>query len=264
MLVSVKSPTVKQKGSNDPVFEVQPSSKIAIPSHSHIYAIVNFKPAAMQCYNATFEVTPESATKSNCLIFELQGDGNLPQVAITRPTLLNAKGSPILLFKRLLLSQSQTLTATLKNIGTIPANVLLENTGDKAFTVTSMEDEIANFEDSRDSQDKKSSPPCCVSLDVNESKDCLVVFNPRSVNKYHGEVCLCIQDNQFEKPVIQLVGEGYEDDVCLENVRGEAASWGVEDVAEDTNGEWIGRAQCTHAPVLYMNTNNYRICIVGD
>ena len=254
MLVSVKSPTVKQKGSSDPVFEVQPSSKIAIPSHSHIYAIVSFKPAAMQSYNTTFEVTPEGATKSKCLVFELQGDGNLPQVSITRPTLHNAKGDPILLFKRLLLSQSQTLTITLKNTGTIPANVLLENTGDKAFTVTSMEDEIATFEDSADSQDKKSSHLCSVGLDVNESKDCLVVFNPCSINKYHGEVCVCIKDNPFEKPVIQLVGEGYEDDVCLENVRGEVANWGAEErVTDDTNGESIG--------CMGLNSTNTLYCI---
>ena len=245
MLISVKSATVKQKGSNE-AFEVEPSSRIAIPSHSHIYATVTFKPTAMQCYNASFEVTPEG-TKSKGLVFDLQGEGNLPQVNITQPTLHNARGHPLLLFRKLLLSQSQALPITLRNTGTIPAKVLLENKGSKAFSIVDTENgatlDSDNDTSSNSPQDKSSSdsaPPFSASLGVNESKQCLVVFKPRSVKKYRSEMCVRILDNQFEKMIVQLIGEGYEDEVYLENVRGEVLdSWGqeAEEVSDDIEGK---------------------------
>ena len=233
--MSIKSPTTKQKGVFE-AFEVEPSSKIAIPSHSHIYATVTFKPSAMQTYTATFEVIPDGI-KTTSLIFELQGVGNLPQVSITQPTLHNAKGNQILLFKKLLLSQSQALPITLMNTGSIPAQLLLENTGNKAFTLMSCSDNGAVI-----LQD--STPDNCfmcnMSLNLNESKDCIVVFKPDAVKSYCSELFVRIQDNLFEKPVVQLVGEGYKDELCLENVRGQVTNWVVEkEVADDTQGTYI-------------------------
>lgn len=244
MLVSVKSAPVKQKGTNYEAFEVEPSSKILIPSHSHIFATVIFKPAAMQCYNGTFEVTPDGI-KSNKLVFELQGEGNLPQVSITQPTLRNAMGQPLLLYKRLLLSQSQALPVTLKNTGTIPAKVLLEITGSKAFTLMCEDsDEIIsdlNINKSCKLHNASSNPPCLLSLSVGESKECLVVFKPDSVKGYRNQLCMKIQDNQYERLLVHLVGEGYEDEVCLENVRGEALRWpeAAMEVTEDLEGECV-------------------------
>ncbi len=230
--MSIKSLTTKQKGIVE-AFEVEPSSKIAIPAHTHFHATVAFKPTAMQSYNTTFEVVPDGV-KTTSLVFELQGVGNLPQVSITQPTLHNVKGSTILLFKKLLLGQSQALPVTLKNIGSIPANVLLENTGNKAFTVMNSDNEATNIEDLPTEDD---SPTCSVSLDVNESKDCLVVFKPLSVSNYCSELCVRIQDNQFEKPVVQLLGEGYEEELCLQNVRGEVVNCRLEEVPDDIRGE---------------------------
>lgn len=242
--MSVKSPSTKQKGIVE-AFEVEPSSKIAIPSHSYVHATVTFKPTAMQSYNATFEVVPDGI-KTTSLVFELQGVGNLPQVSITQPTLYNAKGSQLLLFKKLLLSQSQALPVTLKNTGSIPANVQLENTGSKAFTVMSCS--------SKDQQDltPDATTVCSVSLNVDESKDCMVVFMPGSIKNYRSELCVRIQDNLFEKPIVQLVGEGYEDELCLENVRGQVVNNGAEELADDTHGK------CMHG-VHVKPGSKYRI-----
>lgn len=65
-------------------------------------------------------------TKNRSLVFDIVGEGNLPRVTVVRPVLYNQYGNPLLLFKRLLLGQSEKLPLILKNNGTIPAQVLLE------------------------------------------------------------------------------------------------------------------------------------------
>lgn len=80
-----------------------------------------------QTYVGSFEVQVEGLTgpqaKSRMLCFEVQGEGNLPRVAITKPALKNKKGVPLLLFSRILLGRSQTLPLCLKNDGTLPSKV---------------------------------------------------------------------------------------------------------------------------------------------
>ena len=46
--VSSQSLKDSQKLKLPPEFEVEPGGKVAIPSHSHIYATVTFRPTAMQ------------------------------------------------------------------------------------------------------------------------------------------------------------------------------------------------------------------------
>lgn len=62
-------------------------------------------------------------TRNRSLVFDIVGEGNLPRVTIVRPVLCNQYGNPLLLFKRLLLGQSEKLPLILKNSGTIPAQV---------------------------------------------------------------------------------------------------------------------------------------------
>jgi hypothetical protein len=57
---------------------------------------------------------------------DLQGEGNLPQIAIIKPTTRNAKGENLLLFKKLLLGQRQCLPIILHNTGSIPAVVTIQ------------------------------------------------------------------------------------------------------------------------------------------
>lgn len=166
-------------------------------------------------------------------MFELQGEGNLPQVAIIKPSLRNARGHPLLLFRRLLLNHSQRLAVTLRNSGTIPAMVFVETlSGGHCFTVTPpLEEEPTQEQGARQSGPEIEPPlppgtcpaPVAVKLAVEEEKEFSVIFQPRATRKYRGELCLRIVDNQFENLSLQLVGEGYEDEVCIENIRGEVA-----------------------------------------
>ena len=195
---------------------------------------------SLQSYSATFEAIPDG-TRGKGLSFEICGEGNLPQVAILKPSLCNAKGHRLLLFRRLLLSQSQSLAITLQNTGTIPATVMIETvSGHRSFRVqppVQAEDEDSELLDDsgvvepdesesastakRDGRHSSGPPPVPFRLRVNETKEFIVTFQPHAAKKCRGELCLRIQDNQFENLPLHLVGEGYEDEVCIESIRGQ-------------------------------------------
>lgn len=177
---------------------------------------------------------------------------------VIKPTLRNAKGQPLLLFKRLLLSKSQTLPVTLKNTGTIPAIVMVETvSGYQSFSVVppeGTEEESSHSSDQLDPSEESSEqpksrrggkrspgpPPVPIRLAVNETKAFSVVFQPSAAKKWHGALCLRIQDNQFENLPLQLVGEGYEDEVSIENIRGqlvEPAALEMEQLPEEIEGQ---------------------------
>ena len=221
------------------------------------------------------------------LSFEICGEGNLPQVAILKPSLTNAKGHRLLLFRRLLLSQSQSLAVTLQNTGTIPATVVIETvSGHRSFSIqppVPAEDEELELLDNRASsgeavephesaesvpiakrEGKHSSgpPPVPLRLHVNETKEFVVTFQPHVAKKCRGELRLRIRDNQFENLPLQLVGEGYEDEVCIENIRGQLAELPPEAekerLEEDVEGRvsyrwqvgWCVRQLCRSALLL--------------
>lgn len=61
--------------------------------------------------------------KAQSLIFDISGDGNLPRVTVLCPVLHNKRGNPLLLFKKLLLGDSEKLPLVLYNSGIIPVQV---------------------------------------------------------------------------------------------------------------------------------------------
>jgi hydrocephalus-inducing protein len=222
----IASTSSKHKGAAEG-FDVEPKSKFTIPSHSHMFATVTFQPTAIQTYTAMFEAYPEDY-KQKALTFELHGDGNLPQVEVTYPTLKNAKAQPLLVFRRLLTDQSQTLKVSLRNVGTIPAVVQIRiRSGKQHFTVAvpSGDQETINDADKPDTSENRyisASPPMSLCLDVGEIQSFPVTFHPSVTEKCQGELSLRVRDNQFETLSIQLVGEGYQDDVSIRNIHGGA------------------------------------------
>ena len=225
--LAIASASSKHNKSVADGFEVEPKSKITIPSHSHVFATVTFKPTAIQTYTATFEAYPEGY-KQKTLSFELQGDGNLPQVEISHPSLKNAEGQTLLVFKRLLTDQSQTLRVSLRNVGTISAVVQIRTrSGKQHYTITIPDGAIIDYVTSGNREKQvhgkgSASPLLSMGLEVGETKDFLVTFCPVTANKCRGELNVRVQDNQFEILSIQLVGEGYQDDISIENIHGGA------------------------------------------
>lgn len=51
-----------------------------------------------------------------------------------------------------------------------------------------------------------------------ESAEFDVVFQPSVSQQIEGLIHLSIMDNQYEETTIQMAGEGYQDDVTLDNI----------------------------------------------
>ena len=55
-------------------------------------------------------------------------------------------------------------------------------------------------------------------VNIGESATFDVTFRPRIAQRSQGSIHLTVVNNQYEDSVIQLVGEGYEDEISLDNI----------------------------------------------
>ena len=222
-------------------FEVHPN-KASIPPHSYITATVTFKPSAMQVmaflsftlffiahlqlYTAILDASIEgpSQAKSKGLNFEIQGEGYLPQISVTQPALRSSKGQPLLLFKRLLMNHTQVLPVLVCNTGSISATVTTEMDPESAFSLLpvnrDIQEEDEEEEEGESSDGTTMTAPLVLHLNVGETREILVTFSPQSAVQYKGLLQLRVQDNQFENTSVVMVGEGYEDEVVIEDIHG--------------------------------------------
>lgn len=136
-----------------------------------------------QLYSGQFEASVDGppVARSKALTFDVQGEGSLPQVAVIRPTVRNNKGLPLLLYKRLLVGQSQVLPLVLRNNGNITATVILDVVnGSKSFGVVPPSDEEAS------PSSLPTKPPLIMDIKVGEEIKCNVVFSPSAAKKCKG------------------------------------------------------------------------------
>ena len=216
--INTKAIVSKSKVLENPFEVLEPSSKVTISPRSSVYAKVQFCPTAMLTYSAMFEVTTDHP-KVKLLTFELQGEGNLPQVTVVQPTLRNSKGVACMLFQQLSLQSSQALPLCLRNTGTILSRVKLHVIGSpEAFQVCSYSSELPD--------DGPPVSPVCFDLEPGAERECLARFTPQVVKKYRGELRLTVEDNIFERQQIQLIGEGYQDSISITNIR----EWRIADL----------------------------------
>ncbi|XP_069822484.1 hydrocephalus-inducing protein homolog isoform X3 [Dendropsophus ebraccatus] len=226
--LTVKPLSAKSVARITDIFEVQPQ-RMSIPSHSHSYASISFTPQSMQTYHCSFEATVEGIasvlSKSRNLTFDISGEGNLPRVTILRPALCNKRGNPVLIFQRLLIGQSQQLPFVLKNEGSVPAklNIDLPDEGFAfclkpkpnthciypAWTETGQLDQSGSGHRAHTAS---------LILHPGETAEFGVVFCPPEPQRYEGALHLSVLDNQYEKNCVQLVGEGYKEDLTLDNI----------------------------------------------
>ena len=157
--------------------------------------------------------------RQRTLSFELQGEGNLPQVSILKPTLRDGYGNLMLVFKRLLVGLSQSMPIVLKNESMIPARVTTEmmHGGSSFSVIPSGSHSVEGFDET--DRPASAQPPVSTELGVGETGEFVVLFSPKDVQRHTGELRIKIRDNQFENTVIKMVGEGYIDNIDVENVR---------------------------------------------
>uniref|UniRef100_A0A8C9LFZ1 HYDIN n=1 Tax=Pavo cristatus TaxID=9049 RepID=A0A8C9LFZ1_PAVCR len=206
VVLSIKPISTKvRKGRISDIFEVDPV-QMCVPSRSHAFATVTFTPQTMQSYQCTFE-----AYGRGILTFDISGEGNLPRVTVLRPVLHNKRGNPLLLFKKLLLGDSEKLPLVLQNCGIIPVQLLID-----------LLDEAGVFFLKARPTTHCIYQPHTASLVLHhgESAEFDVLFKPNLPQRVEGQIHLSVVDNPYEETNIQLVGEGYEDDFTLDNIHG--------------------------------------------
>ncbi|ESO91099.1 hypothetical protein LOTGIDRAFT_122343, partial [Lottia gigantea] len=185
------------------VFEVEPS-RTQVPNHSHMYVTITFTPPSMQSFSAIFDASIEGLSQNQArgknLTFEVCGEGNLPRISIAKPTVRNKRGQPLSLFRKTLLSRTEALPIVLHNDGTLPSKV-------------------SYFKLLRIKIKMKRAHTASVVVNVGEKATFECVFKPGHAQRYQGHIRLSVIDNQYEDSIVQLVGEGYEDDVTLDNIQ---------------------------------------------
>ncbi|XP_006746825.1 hydrocephalus-inducing protein homolog, partial [Leptonychotes weddellii] len=208
------------------IFDVEPN-KMCVASRSHAFATVTFTPQTMQTYQCIFEATldglPSNLTRNRSLVFDIVGEGNLPRVTIVRPVLCNQYGNPLLLFRRLLLGQSEKLPLILKNNGTIPAQLhvdLRDQLGVFSLKGTLTTSYIYITEENKPHAKAKKAHTASLVVPPGNTAGFDVVFQSQKVGRMAGTIHLSVINNQYEETIIHMVGEGYEDDITLGNIHG--------------------------------------------
>eukprot|EP01063_Lacrimia_lanifica_P026221 TRINITY_DN349_c0_g2_i1.p1 TRINITY_DN349_c0_g2~~TRINITY_DN349_c0_g2_i1.p1 ORF type:complete len:4697 (+),score=2083.13 TRINITY_DN349_c0_g2_i1:84-14174(+) len=209
---------------------------ITIPPHQHRYCKVTFLPTEMRRYFALFECVVKDGTdpKSKELVFEIRGEGTLPQlqvdvqpapmpkVAALEDPAAAGKAAPkgkdpkaaagaaptskfppnSLVFPRTLVGRKGTRYVTITNVGDLPAefkfNLSQRENKHNAFAFPSRNDTHT--------------------LHPNEKSTYPVYFEPTSVEEYKSKIMLSVKDNTFEDTCITLVGEGYSEECILEGL----------------------------------------------
>ncbi|XP_059569698.1 hydrocephalus-inducing protein homolog [Alligator mississippiensis] len=257
--LAVKPISSKAAARINDIFEVDPV-RMCIPSRSHAFATVTFTPQTMQSYQCIFEVSidgqPSLVSKSRNLTFDIIGDGNLPRVTIMRPVLRNKRGNPLLLFKRLLLGHSEKLPFILKNSGVIPVQMMIDLLDEqgvfslKAKPTTNCFS-LAQNEEEESTREGRKPHTASLILHNGESVEFDVLFKPTMAQRVEGKIHLLVVDNQYEETNIQMVGEGYQDDITLDNIHGlvdsieENAEGQLEDdIVEATKADHIQFGDC--------------------
>ncbi|XP_067853715.1 hydrocephalus-inducing protein homolog [Heptranchias perlo] len=238
VVVSVKPLSNKIAARIVDIFDVVPT-RMNIPSYAHKFVVVRFTPQTMQNYQCIFEALVEGSPgvpKAKSLLFDIVGDGNLPRINVLRPLLRNKIGNPLLIYSRLLLHQAEKLPVVLKNDGTLPAQVSVNLSDDHGvFSLKLCSGTICVYPKHRyikeeDPKEVKESCMLTIKLNSGEEAKFVVTFQPTLAQRLEGALYLSVFNNQYEDTIVQLVGEGYQDDITLDNIHGLVRTGAVEKV----------------------------------
>ncbi|XP_068267686.1 LOW QUALITY PROTEIN: hydrocephalus-inducing protein homolog [Nyctibius grandis] len=257
VVLSIKPAADELQSRVSNVFKVEPD-RMCLPSHSHAFATVTFTPQRMQSYQCAFEAsldaeTSPAAARAQSLTFNISGDGNLPRVTVLRPVPRNRRGNPLLVFRRLLLGESEKRPLVLQNSDVVPVQFtidLLDEGGVFSLKARPTTQCFYQAEGMKEDSSGEGRKPHTASLVLHhgELAEFDVLFKPTLAQRVEGKIQLSVVDNPYEKTNIQLVGEGHKDDFTLDYIH-----WLVADsTEEDTEGhleeDIIEAARGDHIP----------------
>ncbi|XP_059848459.1 hydrocephalus-inducing protein homolog isoform X2 [Hypanus sabinus] len=254
VVVSVKPISNKITARIVDIFDVEPI-RMNVPSYGHKFVTIRFSPQTMQNYHCIFEAMVEAAAgipKGKSLLFDIVGEGNLPRINILRPLLRNKIGNPLLIYSRLLLGQTEKLPVVLKNDGTLPAQVSINLSDDcgvfslkQCIGTKCLYPKESHIKEEDPSRVRES---CMLTIKLNSGEEAMfdVAFKPTMAQRFDGTLYLTIFNNQYEDTIIHLVGEGYQDDVTLDNIHGLLQSGEEENITSFLEDKEIEATHLNH------------------
>lgn len=202
-----------------------------------------------------FEATIDgpSQARGKGLSFELQGEGNLPQVSVLKPQSISSEhGHYMLLFRRLLLGEKEVQSIVIGNTGTVSAGVTIHLENHEQQQQQQQEETEDNeeavfgilYSDVDESGDDcvYTSLPLSFEVPLQGKKELTVSFRPQSIRTYKKKLVIDVEGNQFETMTVSLIGEGYQDDIVVHNIRGPSGSI---DTIPELAGDVEGTCTCT-------------------
>jgi hydrocephalus-inducing protein len=213
----------KGGGGAEEVFWLSEQS-ITLPAHDSKQIEVRFKPPRLATFTADFLATVVGGTdpNTNSLAFELRGDGAVPSVSLTGPTVFGDEGGELRMGK-LSLGRVHEVDLGLSNNGLLSATVRIEPSPSPHFS--------ANC-------------PSALVLARGGAHNFVVRFHPRQVGPVFGFLNVRTVGNPFEDITIKLTGEGYSDDVAWDLSELQAAA----DAKKREQGIEVPRRQAALPP----------------
>lgn len=182
-------------------FKVDPPA-LHIPNHEHRYVTVWFNPTALKAYTAVFEATVDKGTdpRTRQLTFELRGEGTLPHLSVSEPSIRTEDGIPLLAFDRVFchpqLNRSLTKLIVLYNPGIVPATARFDMDPSDEFVFSGFGKMVV--------------------VDPGAEHRLDVTYHPKQPGLHEKEIKMSILQNPFELSTFKLTGQGYLEDVALE------------------------------------------------
>eukprot|EP01064_Diplonema_japonicum_P013676 TRINITY_DN21214_c0_g1_i2.p1 TRINITY_DN21214_c0_g1~~TRINITY_DN21214_c0_g1_i2.p1 ORF type:complete len:4615 (+),score=1185.39 TRINITY_DN21214_c0_g1_i2:107-13846(+) len=207
--------------------ETDDAQSISIPPHEYRYAKVSFTPTELRSYFALFEAAVKDGTdpKTKELLFEIRGDGSLPQVQVelqppppprvsAEPTQTDAKGKP-------------GKPASTPQPTKYPPNTLVfyrtivGKRTNRYVTITNVGDLLAEFKFSMPRNSEPFAFPArnsAYELQPGASDSYPVYFEPKQSGNFETKITMSLKDNSFEDTTITLLGEAFEEEVVFEGL----------------------------------------------
>lgn len=112
---------------------------------------------------------------------------------------------------------------SLKNEGTLMSrvNIDLKDPG-RMYSISCAEGTktLMPLDEGKDEDDVKSRVhSLSVVVPMGKTADFAIEFTPSLVGRVASEIRLTVVDNPYEESTVQLIGEGYEDEMTIDNIR---------------------------------------------
>ncbi|KAK4880159.1 hypothetical protein RN001_008305 [Aquatica leii] len=206
--------------SPDNVFLLKPKL-ISIEPYSECPLTVSFIPNSINTFsgNVTISYRGLDAYKLNSFQMKLLGEGIVPRISLTKPIYDPSLDSYCLNFTPTVVNTCSTESIEFENVGILSCTVILEIC-EGTVDVFSLKpcSESEKYVKVHEKVAKTTAHANGVSLEVRESAKFYLKFIPTSTKFFKSILKLHTINNPYEIITIHITGEGYEEDVILQDL----------------------------------------------